>query len=283
MISNNNKVDVSKNIAKNSIIKDEMNSKYKNNLSINKNSVSNLNSTSGNIKEIFTNKNSIKNVSSCNNNQLTEIKLNNENLYDIDEGDEIPNKINKKKDDLMDIEESSTYKNGRKNNEIGSLNIKRNQISNIDMKVEKRKNNKNFSKEEKNPNNKKMKPEYSESITSEQIEKDIPKNENFEKNDILKNNNEFKNSEVQAPKQIKKIRKIKKTITYIDDEGFDCTKEISENEEYLTDEKSQSSLIGAKIKNGLNLNKAPALSKNPTVTTKKNSVKQKSLEMFFKK
>ncbi len=270
--------------------KEDIKSTNKSNVhSTNKLSIQN-NSSGGNIKDLLkkhiNHENNTIKINKVNNIPL-EINLTNNLLYDIEEGDEDSFKNNNhyhktNLNDKMDIEESIKE---TKNNKIQKV---QKETKKKDIEHNKRKNDKSFNKIAKSENslvseNKKIKVD--ENYSNNEIN-------SFDKEDIemLQSNsnnsyNEKSIIEKKEPKKIKKTRKVKITKTYVDEDGFDVTNDVLEDEEYWTDEKSEASSIGINLKNNLNLNKtsAPSIAKKQTVNTKKGNTGQKSLESFFKK
>jgi len=178
----------------------------------------------------------------------------------------------------MDIEEEFKEENiekNEKNKKEIQIKLNNNQI--------KRKNNSDFDNQDipekkLNPINKKVKID-NENNSSDKEELYISKN----KPDLITNEIPYQGK--KEPKKIKKTRKVKRIKTYKDEDGYDVTSEIMEDEEYWTDEKSEANSIGKSFKNNLNINKAsaPSVVKKPTNQNKKGAVNQKSLESFFKK
>ena len=251
----------------------------------------NINKTSNTIKDESI-KNMFNNVKKTTNN-FPEIDLSNNPLYDIDEGDEIKNdQKNIEKNNMMDIDTENIIDiiTNEKKNELQEKTPK-NSIINLEAKKRKPKDFKDNEALDPNVKTNKLKPKINLSIASkikdqeillEKDETSILKNKEIVNENISNNQNiPDKTKETGEKKKVLKKRKVKKTHTYVDEEGYHVTSDYYEEEAYLTDEKSESSSISNNFKNNLNLNKDQK--KKVINQPKKNAQGQKSLDNFFKK
>ena len=178
----------------------------------------------------------------------------------------------------------------KKKNELQEKTPK-NSIINLEAKKRKPKDFKDNEALDPNVKTNKLKPKINLSIASkikdqeillEKDETSILKNKEIVNENISNNQNiPDKTKETGEKKKVLKKRKVKKTHTYVDEEGYHVTSDYYEEEAYLTDEKSESSSISNNFKNNLNLNKDQK--KKVINQPKKNAQGQKSLDNFFKK
>lgn len=199
-----------------------------------------------------------------------EIILNNNDLYDIDEGpeEEQQNILSNK----MQIDQTEDF-----THKIDEIPRKRKNLDKFDHKKEE-------NKEDFISKNKKIKPQQKENSTIDGLSN--PDKQALETNKESKTNIQEQN----ISKKILKKRKVKKTETYKDEEGFDVTRDIYVEEEYLADDTSEGTLLSNNFKNNLQLNNnssnnnANEVKNNKPATGKnKNNVGQKSIVNFFKK
>jgi len=267
---------------KNSVSKDQINSKN-----------NPLNKTSGDIKEIFSKQQPA--VSQ----QLSEIILNNNALYDIDECDEafIVNGTSSLKMDI-EVPANQNLNLNMVIEKANTINTAKAEISKIDAKAEKRKN-KNLSINNNSQNSKNVASSKHSKIKHALLsEKDNRSSDSENMSAAVATaaiNNNYADNDNEKPllehpkKKIKKTRKVKIMRSYKDEDGYDVTSEALEDEEYWTDEKSEASASN-RFRNNLhqaasNKPLAAAAAKKTVAAPqgKKGSGVQKSLESFFKK
>ena len=178
-----------------------------------------------------------------NNNNKKESKIKNKSVTKIEkEKDKDKNKdkkqVNKKKNNIFEKEEENYFDNFKPEKKAKTDKDKINLGGSKDnLKRKKRDNDDKNDKDEKH---------YKKNKNKEQIDNDSKSEINL---GAIKEDNKDKDEDVQMkdyseesknePKKVKKIRKVKQTKTFQNEEGYMVTKDVEVEEEYWSDEKPE--------------------------------------------